>query len=63
MLPSIKPKRTNQLSPFFKRGEAFLLALDVLREGHRTRYGPWKLQPPWLVKKSRIKANRSGAPL
>jgi len=29
---SIKPKRTNQLSPFFKRGEAFLLALDVLRE-------------------------------
>jgi hypothetical protein len=29
---SIKPKRTNQLNPFFKRGEAFLLALDVLRE-------------------------------
>lgn len=29
---SIKPKRTNKLSPFFKRGEAFLLALDVLRE-------------------------------
>lgn len=29
---SIKPKRTNQASPFFKRGEAFLLALDVLRK-------------------------------
>ena len=29
---SIKPKRTNKISPFFKRGEAFLLALDVLRE-------------------------------
>lgn len=29
---SIKPKRTNKISQFFKRGEAFLLALDVLRE-------------------------------
>ena len=29
---SIKPIRTNKLNPFFKRGEAFLLALDVLRE-------------------------------
>jgi hypothetical protein len=29
---SIKPKRTNKISPFFKRGEVFLLALDVLRE-------------------------------
>jgi hypothetical protein len=28
---SIKPIRTNKLNPFFKRGEAFLLALDVLR--------------------------------
>jgi hypothetical protein len=28
---SIKPKRTNTPSKFFKRGEAFLLALDVLR--------------------------------
>ena len=28
----IKPKRTNKASPFFKRGEAFLLALDVLRD-------------------------------
>jgi hypothetical protein len=31
-ISSIRPKRTNKLSPFFKRGEAFLLALDVLRE-------------------------------
>jgi hypothetical protein len=29
---SIKPKRTNKQSPYFKKGEAFLLALDVLRE-------------------------------
>ena len=29
---TIKPMRTNKLNPFFKRGEAFLLALDVLRE-------------------------------
>jgi hypothetical protein len=28
---TIKPMRTNKLNPFFKRGEAFLLALDVLR--------------------------------
>ena len=38
---SIKPKRTNTLSPFFKRGEAFLLALDVLR-GAESRCGGWK---------------------
>jgi hypothetical protein len=29
---TIKPQRTNKPSQFFKRGEAFLLALDVLRE-------------------------------
>ena len=29
---SIKPKRINKHSPYFKKGEAFLLALDVLRE-------------------------------
>jgi hypothetical protein len=29
---SIKPKRTSKRSPYFKQGEAFLLALDVLRE-------------------------------
>ena len=29
---SIKPKRTNTVSSYFKQGEAFLLALDVLRE-------------------------------
>jgi hypothetical protein len=29
---TIKPMRTNKLNPFFKRGEAFLLALDVLRK-------------------------------
>lgn len=29
---SIKPKRTNQRNPHFKQGEAFLLALDVLRK-------------------------------
>jgi hypothetical protein len=28
---SIKPKRVNRQSPYFKKGEAFLLALDVLR--------------------------------
>jgi hypothetical protein len=28
---SIKPKRVNKQSPYFKKGEAFLLALDVLR--------------------------------
>ncbi len=31
-IASIKPKRTNKPNPFFKRGEAFLVALDVLRE-------------------------------
>jgi hypothetical protein len=29
---SIKPKRMNKRNPLFKQGEAFLLALDVLRE-------------------------------
>jgi hypothetical protein len=28
----IKPIRSNKLNPFFKRGEAFLFALDALRE-------------------------------
>ncbi len=28
---SIKPKRINKQNPHFKQGEAFLLALDVLR--------------------------------
>ncbi|MGC1777087.1 MAG: hypothetical protein WBB34_04020 [Xanthobacteraceae bacterium] len=28
---NIKPKRINKQSPHFKKGEAFLLALDVLR--------------------------------
>jgi hypothetical protein len=31
-IASVKPKRTNKPNQFFKKGEAFLLALDVLRE-------------------------------
>ncbi|HEX4410579.1 MAG TPA: hypothetical protein VH206_17545 [Xanthobacteraceae bacterium] len=29
---TIKPRRKNTINPLFKRGEAFLLALDILRE-------------------------------
>jgi hypothetical protein len=31
-IASIKPKRTNRVSSHFKQGEAFLLALSVVRE-------------------------------
>lgn len=31
-IASIKPKRTNKPNPFFKRGEAWLFVLDILRE-------------------------------
>jgi hypothetical protein len=47
---SIKPKRTNKLNPFFKRGEAFLLALDVLREATEPMR-PMEIAIAMLVKK------------
>jgi hypothetical protein len=51
---SIKPKRTNQLSPFFKRGEAFLLALDVLREAVEPMR-PMEIAVAMLAKKGVLK--------
>jgi hypothetical protein len=47
---SIKPIRTNKLNPFFKRGEAFLLALDVLREASEPMR-PMEIAIAMLVKK------------
>jgi hypothetical protein len=47
---SIKPIRTNKLNPFFKRGEAFLLALDVLREAAEPMR-PMEIAIAMLVKK------------
>ncbi|MFZ0525768.1 MAG: hypothetical protein WA776_20355 [Xanthobacteraceae bacterium] len=49
-IASIKPKRTNRVSPFFKRGEAFLLALDVLREA-REPMRPMEIAIAMLAKK------------
>jgi hypothetical protein len=46
----IKPIRTNKLNPFFKRGEAFLLALDVLREATEP-LRPMEIAIAMLVKK------------
>jgi len=51
---SIKPKRTNQVSPFFKRGEAFLLALDVLREATEPMR-PMEIAIAMLAKKDVLK--------
>lgn len=51
---SIKPKRTNKLSPFFKRGEAFLLALDVLREATEPMR-PMEIAIAMLAKKGVLK--------
>jgi hypothetical protein len=51
---SIKPKRTNQVSPFFKRGEAFLLALDVLREATEPMR-PMEIAIAMLAKKGVLK--------
>jgi hypothetical protein len=47
---SIKPIRTNKLNPFFKRGEAFLLALDVLREATES-LRPMEIAVAMLAKK------------
>ncbi len=53
-ISSIKPKRTNQRSPFFKRGEAFLLALDVLREAAEP-LRPMEIAIAMLAKKGVLK--------
>jgi len=54
---SIKPKRTNQVSPFFKRGEAFLLALDVLREAAEPMTA-FEIAATMLAKKGVLKPTR-----
>lgn len=53
-ISSIKPKRTNKLSPFFKQGEAFLLALDVLREATEPMR-PMEIAIAMLAKKGVLK--------
>jgi hypothetical protein len=47
---SVKPIRTNKLNPFFKRGQAFLLALDVLREATEP-LRPMEIAIAMLIKK------------
>jgi hypothetical protein len=51
---SIKPKRTNKISQFFKRGEGFLLALDVLREATEPMR-PMEIAAAMLAKKGVLK--------
>lgn len=53
---SIKPKKAYKDNPWFKRGEAFLVALDVLREaGEPLR--PTQIATAMLAKKGVLKPN------
>lgn len=53
-IATVKPKRTNKPSPFFKRGEAFLLVLDVLREASEP-IRPMEIALAMLAKKGILK--------
>ncbi len=55
-IASIKPKKPYKENPWFKRGEAFLIVLDVLREA-REPLRPMEIATAILAKKGVPKPN------